>query len=1607
MGPVQLKIIFLVVMLVLSVFFGLLPMPLLHFLESKRSANGRSKTWPGLILCSLTCVCAGVFFGTCFLHLFPESREAFEELQKQRSWPNFPISEAIASFGFFLTFLLEEIAVWILNRKKKSPTLPEASVANSYELNAETNRSTDDGGNREVQSPAVDRDVRQDHDSGHMAFVHSLTLVAAISFHSILEGLAIGIQAKAADVITLFVAVISHKCLIAVSIGLQLAKENRGRKRVVVLCVVLFASASPLGIGIGVGIDNARLEPGDQAVLFLVFTALSAGTFLFITFFEILNRELANQYPNSMKLASLMLGFLLIGTVIALLSVFAFAFSKAPVVVTSFLRLYSLKLPLNMSFALEIHSCSSGLRRECQVSFDDIKVATVLSQSELYGPPMSCHQLVGMWRIRCVNVMPESKSLSTHTDSLKGSQSPTRPRSPVSDSTSLMSSSRLPITGPLLSSRSSSPPSKPVKRIIVAICAMHKKVRSKPMREILTRMRDYYGDKLDIVVFDENMIISQPVEDWPLCDCFISFHSHGFPISKAIDYIHLRNPYVINDLERQYDLLSRIKVYKILERAYIELPRYTVLLRESENPSECTLIEHEDAIEVNGVNFNKPFVEKPISAEDHNIYIYYPSSAGGGSQRLFRKVDNRSSVYSPESRVRKEGSYIYEEFMPTDGTDVKVYAVGPDYAHAEARKSPALDGKVERDSDGKEIRYPVILSSREKLIARKIVWAFRQTVCGFDLLRANGRSFVCDVNGFSFVKTSTRYYEDSAKILGNMILRYLAPTLHIPWVRPFQLDDPPLVATTYGTVMELRCVLAIIRHGDRTPKQKLKMEVRHQKFFNLFSKYNGYAKSELKLKRPAQLQEVLDIVRHLLLIIRNDSEKSACITEQRSKLEQVKMVLEMHGHFSGINRKVQMKYQERPKSGRRGSVELNPDLSESPCLLLIVKWGGELTNAGKIQAEELGKAFRCLYPGGHYGSDSRGLGFLRLHSTYRHDLKMYASEEGRVQMTAAAFAKGLLALEGQLPPILVQMVKSANTDGLLDDDKDARMYQTKVKAFLHNFLQQDKELTPEDNAKINPTKSITIQNALRFIRNPRRMCCKIYDMVKKMFEIIKIRRNKSKCDTLYMGETWDLIERRWGKLVKDFRYTKGNGHVFDISKIPDIYDCIKYDLEHNVGILLAIEHMEELYVCSKHMADIVVFQEYGITAMEKVLIAEGICTPLIRKLRSDLNRCIDGIAEEENATRLDPSRASKDIATPLRHVRTRLYFTSESHIHSLMNLVQFGTLLEPPLDKQWENALKFLSSVTEYNYMAQMVLMLYEDTAKDPRAEDRFHVELHFSPGALPCIQTTHVAGLGYRPKASRNNADETFQVKELITALHSVSSEDSNRMSENGTAKSPRAKVSTPNSIGVVAIGVKDNKPITTQELALHSPTRSTSPDSSHVVANLQIDQSCSNRRKIENDDQPNYYLNIVAVEEPLGARQYRQNHPGFRRQAVKYLRQQDANLISTAVISGSFSGNRDATPALMSTAVISRGSSAPDLRQSMQTGLEGDRASFHDITFMVPPLRSLETLHNQLSLNQIDRFFQRIVIQTRQIGESTDAALRFSKDDSQSNSHDKMSLD
>ena len=96
--------------------------------------------------------------------------------------------------------------------------------------------------------------------------------------------------------------------------------------------------------------------------------------------------------------------------------------------------------------------------------------------------------------------------------------------------------------------------------------------------------------------------------------------------------------------------------------------------------------------------------------------------------------------------------------------------------------------------------------------------------------------------------------------------------------------------------------------------------------------------------------------------------------------------------------------------------------------LMILKWGGNLTHSGIDQARLLGNTFRVqMYP------STDGSGLLRLHSTYRHDLKCYSSEEGRCLMTAASFLQGFLQLDGPIIPIISSMVrKNDDTANILD-----------------------------------------------------------------------------------------------------------------------------------------------------------------------------------------------------------------------------------------------------------------------------------------------------------------------------------------------------------------------------------------------------------------------------------------------------------------------------------------------------------------------------------------------------------------------------------------------
>mmetsp|Transcript_61710 Transcript_61710/g.134952 ORF Transcript_61710/g.134952 Transcript_61710/m.134952 type:complete len:1227 (+) Transcript_61710:29-3709(+) len=983
--------------------------------------------------------------------------------------------------------------------------------------------------------------------------------------------------------------------------------------------------------------------------------------------------------------------------------------------------------------------------------------------------------------------------------------------------------------------------SKPVQ---LGICAMEKKVGSKPMKAILELLTKR-GD-IQVIPFPEKTIKEAPIEEWPWpIDCLISFFSDGFPLEKAEEYVKLRGVPCVNDVMAQRVLLDRRKVYSLLEEIGIPHPQAIVVERDEKTgelmgEAAQNFEEGDDYIIVGETKLVKPFVEKPVDAEDHNICIYYPSSAGGGVKRLFRKVGDRSSQFCEGGgHVRRDKTYMYEPFMKTQGTDIKVYTVGPTYAHAEARKSPVIDGIVNRNEEGKEVRFPVVLTPSEKDMATRICKEFMQTVCGFDLLRTTNGSFVIDVNGWSFVKGLPKYYEDAAWLLHAHIMQMCGRHHLMHRVESLQRCHDLSLSQNRSESEESRqrdavqrsdrweheellAVIAIMRHGDRTPKNKMKLSTRLNEFLELHKKWAGGPRKEAKLKAPRQLQEVLDITYSIIghdetdegrdsgvsgavldggVDVGGTSAEAAEVHAQASfnSLESIvvrpeidegttealcliRTVLETGGSFDGIYRKVQLK----PTAWQ--STDAGDVVTE---VQLVLKYGGILTSVGVHQAETLGHTFRNeMYPG-EDSSDAgpASTGLLRLHATQRHDFKVYSSDEGRVQMSAASFSRGLLDLEkGSLTPVCVALVE---TDSMMLDDlpSAAGPLLEEAKSRLYADITGDRERSPKNNPEGGESpsgaRSASPGNRVVFTSVPPQTSAndiaprlerytsfdsmapdlsefervpRMEDDIRELQELVGALAAElstlepENCNRKVTKPL--LLQKRWAKLKEDLWDKKKNS--WDISKLPEIHDAVKFDLIHHPKLA---KNFVPLYRVSKRINHYVTPHEYGWDAQSRLKIGSIVCGRLLRKIIIDLNNTLDAMTpcmeqsamkeqetlpylmradpakwglrkmmssfkqfrdtligvgsssgsspgdvpktvkeelhspapttgearEEEDEEEahdhdpepfkeaefagLDPHKAG-DLKSPHRRVRTRLYFTSESHIQTLMNVLR-------------------------------------------------------------------------------------------------------------------------------------------------------------------------------------------------------------------------------------------------------------------------------------------------------------------------------------------------
>lgn len=548
-------------------------------------------------------------------------------------------------------------------------------------------------------------------------------------------------------------------------------------------------------------------------------------------------------------------------------------------------------------------------------------------------------------------------------------------------------------------------------------------------------------------------------------------------------------------------------------------------------------------------------------------------------------------------------------------------------------------------------------------MAKKIVEIFKQNVCGFDILRSKGKSYICDVNGWSFVKSNKQYYSDCSLILRKMILCAIDSKLYytndnkllsfckqpinlLPQYDGMQLPHRPyknISIAKDGTLdndenntqeaEELRSVVCVFRHADRSPKQKMKVIIEDKNILNLFSIYgdikkkiknllniiekNNYSKyntedlgkveeeiikklKELKLKKPKELDHIFMIVSQIINDyeinkidlcktksyatnnINNDLKLSSNRTNKKEnsnasskllnntcnlkmtdrnfidKMKQLKMILETNRNFMGMTRKIQLK----PLKIRINFIN-NSNIIESIEVtksLLIFKWGGDLTHSGIRQAKLLGNTFRKqVYPA-YQNKEEDGL--LRLHSTYRHDLKVYSSDEGRCMKSGAAFLQGLLQLDGSIIPIIFSMIRKDDPVlNILDDcNKEVAEMKKEIKNNLsdmlhYNGLLSDKYkefiLKQEKNDKNSSNK---IHNSYH-IDESRRSTCKSKSKINinSSDSIYNLNKHINNKDLNFSRNNSQLESNLLDSPIKYFDKIKKNSYYKDSYKLLDEY----------------------------------------------------------------------------------------------------------------------------------------------------------------------------------------------------------------------------------------------------------------------------------------------------------------------------------------------------------------------------------------------------------------------------------------------------------------------
>jgi inositol hexakisphosphate/diphosphoinositol-pentakisphosphate kinase len=427
----------------------------------------------------------------------------------------------------------------------------------------------------------------------------------------------------------------------------------------------------------------------------------------------------------------------------------------------------------------------------------------------------------------------------------------------------------------------------------------------------------------------------------------------------------------------------------------------------------------------------------------------------------------------------------------------------------------------------------------------------------------------------------------------------------------------PVPAPASAAQWKLKGVVAVIRHADRTPKQKFKYTFHSKPFVDLLKGHQA----EVLLIGEVALQSVSDAVK-----VAMDEG-----LEDLKKLRDLQLYLNKKGGWPGTKVQIKPMFRKRrkdelapgetlpedtPEQGRQGSVSGESKEATAPTgdeadidrlknrsdsmsgvtlsritaqdnnmvldkLQLIIKWGGEPTHSARHQTQDMGANFR---------ND-----LLLMNRDVLDDVHIFSSSERRVTTSAQIFGASFLEKDHYLAEQI-----SVRKD-LLDDSNAAKDVMDKVKKKLKTLLRAGNKAPPQFAwPKDTPEPYIVARQVVELMKFHQRVMNHNFKKIdsEAVASLAAIASPPSQPTTPgqslhqhtnvnHIQSRWccnegpELFKERWEKLFKEF----ADADKVDPSKISELYDTMKFDALHNRAFLEWVFTPDASFVDEEPMMD--------------------------------------------------------------------------------------------------------------------------------------------------------------------------------------------------------------------------------------------------------------------------------------------------------------------------------------------------------------------------------------------------------------------------------------